>query len=61
MSSILTNARAAQQMSDLEIRARKGDVAAQDEMQKRCMQFANVVMSDVKAGADMVDRNSLMK
>ena len=61
MSSILTNARAAQQMSELEIRARQGDKAAQDEMQKRCMQFANTVMSDVKAGADMVDRKELMK
>lgn len=61
MSSILTNARAAQYMSQLEIRARQGDEAAQDEMQKRCMQFANTVMSDVKTGADMVDRKELMK
>lgn len=61
MSIILTNTKVASDMSELEIRARKGDIFAQDEIQKRCMNFSRVMMSDMKDGADMKDRKGQLK
>lgn len=57
MSSILTNPKVALTMDELELRARKGDPWAQQELFKRSMQFAAVVMDEVKQGADMINRN----
>lgn len=61
MSNILTNTKVAADMSELELRARKGDVFAQNEIQKRCMQFSSIMMSDMKDGADMKDRKGQLK
>lgn len=57
MSRIITNPKVALTMDELELRARKGDPWAQQEIFKRSMQFASVVMDEVKQGADMVNRN----
>lgn len=61
MSMILTSSRVANQIDELELRARKGDPWAQDELQKRSMQFARVMVSDSKLGADMQVRKELIK
>lgn len=61
MSMILTNSRVANQIDELELRARKGDPWAQDELQKRSMQFARTMVSDSKLGADMQVRKELIK
>lgn len=61
MSIILTNTKVASDMSELEIRARKGDIFAQNEIQKRCMSFSCVMMGDMKEGADMKDRKGQLK
>lgn len=61
MSIILTNPKVAHDLSELELRARKGDVFAQNEIQKRCMNFSSVMMSDMKDGAEMKDRKSQLK
>lgn len=60
MSVILTNPEVAKQMDELEIRARKGDPWAQNELSKRSMQFANAMMNDVSAGADMLNRKEML-
>lgn len=60
MSSILTNPRVGHDMSELELRARRGDPWAQAELSKQCMQFANHMMLDTKLGADSIDRKEML-
>lgn len=52
MSIILTNAKVAATMSQLELRARAGDPWAQAEMTRKCWDFANTLADDAKVGAD---------
>lgn len=61
MTTILTNPRVANQIDELELRARRGDPWAQAELQKRCMQFSVAMMEDSKLGADMTNRKELLK
>lgn len=60
MSSILTNTKVANEMSELELRARKGDPFAQRQLQRQCMGFAQVIMTDMKAGADLQNRKDMI-
>lgn len=59
-NTVLTNIKVAQQMDALEIAARKGNPWAQQELFRRSMQFAEVVMTDVKAGADLQNRKEML-
>lgn len=61
MSSILTNAKVAATMSDLELRARAGDPWAQKQLSSQCWNFANTLADDAKAGADAQVRNEQLR
>lgn len=61
MSSILTNPRVAADMSELELRARKGDPWAQAELTKQCWIFAGSMADESKAGADAQVRKEQLK
>lgn len=59
--SILTNPRVAGSMSELELRARKGDPWAQAELTKQCWNFAGAMADESKAGADAQVRKEQLK
>ncbi len=59
--SILTNPRVAGSMSELELRARKGDHWAQAELTKQCWNFAGAMADESKAGADAQVRKEQLK
>lgn len=61
MVSILTNSRVAATMSELELRARAGDLVAQELLEKECSNFSKLVLSDAKMGMDMQERNKLLR
>lgn len=61
MSNILTNPKVANKMSNLEARARSGCPIAQSQMFQQAMLFANFVMEDAVAGADMQDRKEMLE
>ena len=59
--SILTNPRVAWSMDELELLARQGDPWAQAELERQCHQFAQMVQADERLGADLQERNKLLK
>ena len=61
MSSIITNPRVGMNMSDLEARARAGDPWAQNMLTRQSMGFAMAIQEDAIAGADMQDREDILK
>lgn len=61
MSSIITNPRVGMNMSDLEAHARAGDPWAQNMLTRHSMGFAMAIQEDAIAGADMQDREDILK
>lgn len=55
MSTIPSNPRVAASMSDLEIRARKGDVFAQDELERQAFASASITRKVQKQGLSRLE------
>lgn len=61
MAAIITNSKVGNQMSALEAKARAGCPIARNQLFQQAMVFADAMMTDVKAGADMQDRKEMLR
>lgn len=61
MNNILTNAKVAAGMSELELRARAGDPAAMEQLMKECWAFATVMAEDHQTHLDAHLRKENLK